>query len=217
VVYINRTLTGINFKMMIKNYTKKQLTEKIKDIIIDYVFDYSNTEKIDLLKGDGITIEIEPGSDIKKHPNWGFINEILKNSKKIERYYSYRNKEFCQVYKLEEEKSTFHSAFLKRIERLTGCDKTEINDIDVIVRESIQFLCDKSYLKRDQPNVWNIALTTKGIKHYESGRSFEDEYIKNTVLIESNKRSKHSKVISIISLIFSIIIGILTLLFKSMN
>jgi hypothetical protein len=72
------------------------------------------------------------------------------------------------------------------------------SDLHVIhIEKAIQFLVNRSYLRRNAPKETELALTQKGINHYSTGRSFEEIYIKG-------RNAAIALIISIISFVFSI-------------
>lgn len=174
--------------------------EFIKDSIIDYLYDYCHNEKVKVIKGGGLNLEIEKDSPVDEDPVMVSLIEGVMNAKGTRTFgFGIRTIEYARVSTPE----GVYSSFLNRMERL-GYPRSSVSkkEIDTI----IQFLCDKSYLVRNLPIEYEVKLTKKGIYHYENGNSFVKDYYSFNLIRRANWISIISAIIAVISLIISFLI-----------
>lgn len=176
--------------------------EKLKDILIDYSYDYLYNQKFKVLRCPGMFVknEIYPVDLRMKGGFRGFHEleiEYFKNSEGS-KYIGYEtnNKEYYRF-------SNRSTSFCDRFERL-GMKRENVPKVEI--DNAIQYLCDKSYIARDQPSHLHLKLTPKGIFHYENGLSFENTYLANSAVKKANKISKISICISIFAIVMSLFI-----------
>jgi hypothetical protein len=176
--------------------------EKIKDAIIDYIYDYCFVDKVKFLEGDNLKLQVDPDSNFDDDDVIKSLKDsAIRSGSPLSYGFRKRTNEYC---KLSDE--GVHKRFLDKIEGI-GISRNMVQkkDIDRI----IQFLCDSSYLRRDAPIAEHLILTKKGINHYESGLSFLNRYQRNSQVRKASRRSIISIIIAVGSLIASILLGIL--------
>lgn len=174
-----------------------QEKEKIKDAIIDYLYDYCFNEKAHVAESGKMKYTVEAGA--KFPDDDGIIDQIVNSGNPWSVKYETRNAEYGKILL---DKGCVVKRFLERLKRL-GLD---INRFDYHhFKKCVQELCDRGFLVRNYPIVQELKLTTKGIKHYDSGTSFEQKYIDNYFIRKNNLRSKIAIWISIVALIATII------------
>jgi hypothetical protein len=169
---------------------KSQLKERLKDIIIDHVYDYCFNEVVMKIEGGGNKIELGRGSKVEDDPFMQVIHENIKKSGEYKAYYDKRNKKYCKII---EGKNIFKS-FTDKLVYL-GFEKSDTLHLEI--NEAIQFLLHRSYLSHNQPIESEYSLTDKGLNHYLTGASFEDKYLQN-------QDSHQTRLISVISLVVAI-------------
>ncbi|HEY5122715.1 MAG TPA: hypothetical protein VIK14_03160 [Ignavibacteria bacterium] len=181
---------------------KHLLKERLKDSIIDYIYDYCFNEKVQILKGGGITLTIDPTHKEKLLEDEvvkSLSDQIIHTKGPKSMKYGTRNEDYCKLVGDDE----VNSNFLDRLERI-GIKRTQIrkNDIDL----AIQYLCDKSFLVRNAPIGYELILTKKGIQHFESGLSFEQNFKDKFLVRQANTISIISIIIAVLSVLVSIFI-----------
>ena len=168
---------------------KTKLVERLKDIIVDHVYDYCFNEVVMKIEGGGHKIELGGKSKIEDDPFMQDIHEAIKKSGEYKAYYDKRNKKYCKII---EGKNVFKS-FTDKLLYL-GFEKSDT--LHVEINETIKFLIHRSYLSQNQPIDSEYSLTEKGLNHYLSGISFEDKFIQNQI-------ATYTLIISIISIILA--------------
>lgn len=182
--------------------------ERLKDILIDFLYDYFFNQKVKVMEGDGIKLNIHPDANVDDDPVTKSLSESIKKSKNISLRYDLRDEKTCEVIK---DKLYTHKDLTNRLQRL-GFEKSD--ELGPLIHDSVEFLVDRSYLFRDQPIESKVGLTLKGIKHYESGQSFEDKYLQKELSVKADHRSSKSIKIAITSIIISGLIGVVGLWFR---
>ena len=74
----------------------KAKKERIKDILVDHVYDYCYNEKVQKLEGDGIKLEYEDPKLLEESSMKILVDQILKSTK-IKGYYEIRETEYCKI------------------------------------------------------------------------------------------------------------------------
>jgi hypothetical protein len=176
------------------------LNERLKDAIIDYIYDYCFNEKVKKIEGASIKLQLDPDYDYSKDEVTQALQKTIIHSKgPFSMRYEVRNNDFCEI----ATENSVHTSFLDRLERI------EISRKSVTpkqINNTIQFLVDKSYLIRDQPIKTKLKLSDKAIYHYENGQSFEQRYNDRYFVRKANIISLLSLIIAAIALIISILI-----------
>lgn len=174
----------------------KTRNERLKDILIDFVYDHCYNEIVQRMEGDGSSITYDDPSVLEEPMTARFV-EQLKNSKRFRAYYTTRDTEFCQILT---DKKKLSLGLSKRLEN-SGF-KIGIKLIKKI-QSAQKELINKRYFVEGNPIKSRIKLTEKGLRHYLDGKSFEDQYI--------NRRNSN---IAIVISIFSIAIAMTTIFIK---
>jgi len=164
--------------------------ERLKDIIIDHVYDYCFNEIVMKIEGGGHKIELGGKSKIEDDPFMQDIHEAIKKSGEYKAYYDKRNKKYCKIIEGEIVVKSFTDKLL-----YLGFEKSDTLHLEI--NEAIKFLKHRSYLSQNQPIDSEYSLTDKGLNHYLTGASFEDKYLQN-------QDSHQTRIISIVSLIVAI-------------
>lgn len=170
--------------------TKK---ERLKDLLIDHVYDYCYNEIVQRIEGDGNSLTFDDPALLDLPETARFV-EKLRMAKQYRAYYTTRDDEFCQIVPNKEDLSLRLTKRLKNSGFKSG--KKMINQVLKAQNE----LISKSYFSEGNPIKSKIKLTEKGLRHYLDGKSFEDDYI--------NRRNSN---IAIVISVFSIIIAILAI------
>ena len=157
--------------------------EKIKDIIIDYIYDFLYQDKVKIIKSDSVNITVDPNYDIKKDELLSSLLKSAVNSGKFKMYYGEREVSYCELVTSE----GVHHEFLNRVERL-GFERNKVN-LELII-SLIQELCDRGFVVRNQPKTDELKLSEKGLNHYKSGNSFEQKFIEYQEVRRANRISK---------------------------
>lgn len=169
--------------------------EYLKDSLIDFLYDFSRNEKVTIIRGGGIELEIEKDYPMEQDEiTTSLINGIKKFNGKKSFFYGTRANEYAYISTAD----GVMTSFLERLDRLgyppKSVSKKEIDSV-------IQLLCDKSYVVRNLPDINEIKLTSKGIFHYENGNSFVKDYYNFSLVRRANLISLMSLCISILSLL----------------
>lgn len=170
-------------------FNKKK--ERIKDILIDHVYDYCNNEIVQRMEGGGHTITYDDPRHLKD-PATEAIADLIKKSKNAKLNYTTRNVEFCEIITSPD---YVHSTLIEKLLK-SGFSKGKGLYRNVV--EAQNFLVARSYFIRGNPIKNKVKLTEKGVKHYLDGKSFEDDYI-------NRRNSNIAIIISIGSAIIALI------------
>jgi hypothetical protein len=177
---------------------RKLYREKLKDIIIDHVYHYCFNEVIQKIEGDNIILKVDVDSNINEDPVLkSALNEILKSTGRKELKYETRNTLYCNIIEGVEVQKSFMDRLLSQ-----GFKKSNI--LNTRIENAIVELIHKSYLARNQPLDKEVTLTQKGLNHYNSGLSFEKQYIEG-------RNGRIALIISIISITIAALAFLLTL------
>lgn len=142
---------------------------RLKDILINHVYDYGYNQVVQKIEGEGFSLTYEdptiPKGDFEKH----LIENALKTGP-LKAYYSTRDKEYCKVI---EEDGVLHKEL---INKLLDSKFQKSNSLFRRVKKAHDELITESYLSRNNPIQNEVRLTPKGKKHYIDGLSFERVY-----------------------------------------
>lgn len=167
----------------------KRNFERLKDILIDQVYDYCYNDIVQRLEGDGNSITYDDPSLLKDEVTAKFVEQI-KNSRSVRAYYTTRDTNFCQ---LVTEHENIAPSLTKKLELSGIRNKKTITQ----VLKAQEFLVSRSYFTRGNPKTNMVKLTEKGLRHYLDGKSFETEYI-------NARNSNVALVISWISIVIAL-------------
>jgi len=173
----------------------KREKERLKDILIDHVYDYCNNEIVHKLEGDNIKLEYD-NPKLLNDPVTKSLVEQIKKSKKIKGYYKNRETKFCN---LITEDNLIQSTLS---EKLNFCGFKKSKNLEKNIIMAKKYLIARSYLSENNPIRAEVKLTEKGLLHYHDGKSFEDNFI-------NHLHSNVGIIISIISVIIATIAIIL--------
>lgn len=185
----------------------KKHIERLKDIIIDYTYDYCFAEKICVIEGGGhrLTYDVDQKLD-KDDP----LYKMIVGSENASFKYETRNAEYCEIIKRTDDNNfSILQKFRKRAER-QGILTKSLSQFSKETIDAIQHLCDKSFLVRDQPIDTKIKLSEKGLKHYENRDSFEYIYFNKTLAKKADNRSKWGLGIAF----FAVFVSVLHIIFS---
>ena len=165
---------------------------KIKDTILNFVFDYSNNQKVKIFEGGGFKISVDPEVKIQDDEVLNSVFEKIKRSENSKGYYDTRKGEYCI---LIDEDGSVPKVFLDSLEK-SGVKKRDVSP--QLLEKIVEDLVRESYLKRDQPIPRKVNLTEKGVNFYLGGNSFEEQY-------KEQFRSKWAFRISVISIVIAVL------------
>jgi hypothetical protein len=172
--------------------------EKLKDLIINFLYDYTKNEKVQIVEAgsfrfEGVNPEVEPKiSEI--------IKEVRAHGGNVKAYYGTRESDYCVLIYTQDAGKSVPSSLRIRLEKIgLKNPKKAIN----VLEKNIAKLEEESYIRRDSPNTERLQLTEKGLKHYLEGKSFESEYLNHRNVRQANRFSLFSLFIALCSLIFS--------------
>lgn len=144
---------------------RTKTTERLKDIIIDHIYSYCYDEIARTIEGEKAE-ENYPGDD----PDLQKIYDtFIKPSGEIRIFHDVRRATHCRV------------IVDKAIEpslagKLVSQGYSNNGGMTRKVEKALEFLVNRSYLIKKYPANSEYTLTTKGVEHYSSGRSFEEQY-----------------------------------------
>lgn len=172
---------------------KKQ--NRLRDILIDHVFDYCNNEVVNKIESPGITILFDNAKDLED-PFTKHLVEKAIESGDMKNYFGVRNSEFCKILVGK----SVHQSLMQKLEIL-GFRKS--NRLSKEIHRAEENLVARSYLVRNKPVENEVRLTEKGLKHYLDGRSFENSFLSRRNSIIAIVISVTSAIISIISMVWN--------------
>lgn len=167
----------------------KTRSERVKDILIDFVYDHCYNEIVQRMEGDGNSITYDDPSVLEEPGIARFVEQLI-SSKQFRAYYTTRHTEFCQILPNNKELSQGLS------ERLNNSGFKVGNNLTKKVQRAQKELITKSYFIEGNPIKSKIKLTEKGLRHYLDGKSFENQYL-------NRRNSNIAIVISIISIVIA--------------
>jgi hypothetical protein len=149
-------------------FTRKK-HNRMKDILIDYVFDHCNNEVVQRIEAPGLKIEYSTPRDLENLIPKSLIDQA-KKSGNISAFYTTRGGEYCKV--------LVGNKFLSQslAERVVSHGFREGNFLYKKIEAAYNELIVTSYFARNSPNKSQVKLTEKGRRHYLDGKSFEDEF-----------------------------------------
>jgi len=142
---------------------------RLKDILINHVFDHCYNEVVQRIESPGINITFEDPKELEDPVTKSLIDQA-KNSGQIRGYYTTRDKEYCKVLVND---VTVHKSLIKK---LTSLGFRKGKRLYKRIEKAHDELIATSYLVRNKPIENEVKLTEKGLRHYLDGKSFEDEY-----------------------------------------
>lgn len=163
---------------------------RLKDILIDHVFDHCFNEVVRKIESPGFKITYEDPKELEDPLSQSII-ESIKKSGKLKFQYTTRDNEFCKVLV---DDNTVHKSLITKLEAL-GFKKGK--HLYRRIEKAHNELVAKSYLVRNKPIENEVKLTEKGLKHYLDGKSFEDKFI-------TRRNSNIALIISIISIVVAL-------------
>jgi hypothetical protein len=181
---------------------RNRYKEKLKDCLINYLYDYCFNEKVVVIEGGGIKITMDPDVKVEEDPIYGdLIQEIIKSQGPSKMGYEIRNVQFCDLVVNE----IVHSKFLTRLEE-NGFKKDKVKLCDI--QEGINSLKNQSFIIVDKPNENLIQLSKKGLKFYENHGNLENEFLER-------RKSRRAIIISIVSIIIALLTALSSIYFAS--
>ena len=148
----------------------KKKNERIKDIIIDHIFDYCYNDIVHKAEGGGISLSAESGEQLGD-PVMKSLDDAARDSGNYKNYFGPREVEYCTVLVRED---TIHKAFSEKLQVL-GIKKSKTLYRKIISAHS--FLLARSYISKSKPIESKVKLTEKGLRHYLDGKSFEEAFV----------------------------------------
>ncbi|HEX2967756.1 MAG TPA: hypothetical protein VHO46_01535 [Bacteroidales bacterium] len=140
--------------------------ERIKDIIIDHVYSRCYDAIARKIEGEDAD-EKYPGDDADMQK---IYETFIKTSGEVRIFHDLRRATHCRIIvdrsvepllteKLDSEGFQSNARMTRKVE------------------DALRFLVNRSYLIKKYPANSEYTLTTKGVEHYSSGRSFEEAYL----------------------------------------
>lgn len=176
-------------------FNRKAKHNRLKDILINHVYDYGFNQVVQKIEGEGFSLSYEdptiPKSDFEKH----LIVNALKTGP-FKAYYSTRDKEYCKVI---EEDGILHKELVNKLLE-SNFQKNDM--LFKRVKKAHDELITESYLSRNNPVRKEVRLTPKGKKHYMDGLSFERVYRTRRIALNALWLSGISIIIAVASLFF---------------
>ncbi len=169
----------------------KRKKERIKDVLIDHVFDFCFNEVVQRVEGGGIKLTYDDPVHLKD-PTTAVVLEQIKKSDNLKAYYTTRETDYCEILT---EPDYLHSTLIQKL-KLSGFSKGK--SLHKQVLKAQEFLIARSYLACNNPIKARVKLTEKGRRHYLDGKSFEDNYV-------NRRNSNLAIVISVLSIIIALI------------
>ncbi|WP_037314679.1 hypothetical protein [Salegentibacter sp. Hel_I_6] len=169
----------------------KKKKERIKDILIDHVYDFCNNEMVQKMEGGGNSLTFDDPVHLKD-PATKALADSISNSKDLKLHYTTRNKEFCEIITKPD---YLHSTLIKK---LLDSGFSKGKNLQKKVVQAQEFLISRSYFSEGNPIKSKVKLTEKGIRHYLDGKSFEVDYI-------NRRNSNIAIVISLASILIALI------------
>lgn len=142
---------------------------RLKDILINHVFDHCYNEVIQRIESPGINITFEDPKELEDPATKSFVDQV-RNSGQIRGYYTTRDKQYCKVLIND---NTVQKSLIKK---LTALGFRKGKRLYSRIENAHDNLIATSYLVRNKPIENEVKLTEKGLRHYLDGKSFEDEY-----------------------------------------
>ncbi len=169
----------------------KRKRERIKDVLIDHVYDFCFNEVVQRIEGGGMKLTYDDPVHLKDEATAVLLDQI-KKSNKIKAYFTTRETEYCEILT---EPDYLHSTLIKKL-KFSGFSKGKVLLKEVLKAQ--EFLLARSYFASNKPIKTRVKLTEKGLRHYLDGKSFEDNYV-------NRRNSNLAIVVSAFSLIIALI------------
>ena len=170
---------------------RRKLKERLKDIIIDYIYHYCYNEVVKKIEGKTIKITLPEGSSTQDDPVLkSLIDYMMIPPTSVKMFHDVRNEAYCKLI----EGDVVHKSFM---DNLLSQGYKKSDKLSSHIEGTLNFLVNRSYLSRNLPVKTEYKLTPKGINHYNTGRSFEDIYIKG-------RHAFLGLIISIISIVIAV-------------
>jgi len=142
---------------------------RLKDILVNHVFDHCYNEVVQRIESPGINITFEDPKELENSVTKSRVEQAQK-SENSRLYFTTRNKDYCKVLINNE---TVHKSLMDKLLFL-GFHKGK--RLYKRIEKAHDELIVTSYMVRNNPIESEVRLTEKGLKHYLEGKSFEDEY-----------------------------------------
>lgn len=175
--------------MQINRRVNMRKFNRLKDILVDHVFDYCFNEVVQKIESPGVNIIYDDPEGLDTPAMKQVIDTALK-SEKFSGTYTVRNVKYCEILV---DNNTIHKSLSERLE-LLGFKKAK--RLNKKIEKAQNHLIARSYLSRNKPIETKVKLTEKGLRHYLDGKSFEDEFT-------ARRNSIIALVVSLISLLIS--------------
>ena len=139
--------------------------ERLKDIIIDHIYSHCYDEIVRTIEGEQPEEKSYDDPDLQK-----IYNTFIKTSGEVKIFHDIRRATHCRVIV---DRSVEPELLQKLVSQ--GYNKNGKTTRDV--EEALDFLVNRSFLMKKYPANSEYTLTTKGVEHYSSGKSFEEYYM----------------------------------------
>ena len=80
---------------------KKREQERLKDILIDHIYDFCFNEVVKKIEGDDDKLTLDVGMKIEDDPITSLLFNRIKKAKKIKAYHASRNQTYYKVLQIE--------------------------------------------------------------------------------------------------------------------
>ena len=164
--------------------------EKLKDILIDHVFDYGFNEVVQKVESDEINVTYDDPRELED-PGTKTLVDSIRKSGSFKAYYTTRDKKYCKILLGE---NTVHKSLIQKLE-LLGYRKGK--RLYGRIEKAQEQLIARSFLVRNNPIKEEVRLTEKGLRHYLDGKSVEDDFIQR-------RNSNNALIVSIVSFVVAL-------------
>ena len=148
----------------------RQKKERLKDVLIDHVFDHCFNEIVHKVEADGIKINYDNPEQLNDPVIKSLVQAAIK-SKSFKAYVAVRDSKYCKLLVADK---TVHKSLIEKLESLGFSKGKRLYER---IHKAHDFLIFRSYIVKNKPVENEVRLTEKGIRHYSDGKSFEDNYV----------------------------------------
>ncbi len=142
---------------------------RLKDILINHVFDYCNNEVVQRIESQNHIISFSDPKELEQDGT-KLLLELAKESGIKRAYYTTRDAAYCEVLV---GKNELHKTL---VDRLLALGFSKGRALYSSVEKAHNELIATSHLSRNKPIESQVKLTEKGLRHYLDGKSFEDQF-----------------------------------------
>ncbi len=164
---------------------------RLKDILINHVFDHCHNEVVQRIDSQTVNISFSDSKELEEEGNKRLLDQAKESGIK-RAYYTTRDAVYCEVFV---GKNVLHKTL---VDRLLSLGFRKGRSLYIRVEKAHNELIATSHLARNKPIESEVKLTEKGLRHYLDGKSFEDEFASRRIAI-------FALVISLVSVVVAVI------------